>query len=399
MSQERGNGTTQPITDLNGNIELHFSLSEEELAGLDPSTLVVYKQSEDGSVTEYPGTYNWSEGTVSIAASHLCRFFLMGREGIPTERLSGNNRYATAAAISAKGWTTSENVILVSGENFPDALAATALAGLKKAPVLLTAKDALNSETLAEIKRLKAKTIWLIGGTGVISQAVEDQLKKDCTVRRIAGSSRYETAVKIGEQVRTDSADNSADSNSASIGFGDTAILCTGLNYPDALSIAPFAGKLIYPILFTGKDELNAQSQKALSDWRIKNVCLLGGSGVISEAVERTLKEMGIQATRLAGEDRYATSLAVAKYFAGPAAPYSQAALATGLNFPDALAGAALAAKGGYPVLLASPNAPAAQVRNYLQTLAPQKIYLCGGEQALPDKLRYDISLKAAAGL
>ncbi len=115
----------------------------------------------------------------------------------------------------------------------------------------------------------------------------------------------------------------------------------------------------------------------------------MGGSGVIPAGVEDTLKGLGIKVTRLAGNDRYETSLAIVKHFADPAAPYTKAALATGLNFPDALAGGALAAREGYPVLLVGSDAAAEQVRNYLQALLPETIYLYGGEKVIPDQLRY----------
>lgn len=83
----------------------------------------------------------------------------MAQKGIPTQRLSGANRYETAAAISRQGWKTADHILLVSGKDFPDALVATALAGCKDAPVLLTAKDQLTSETLVEIQRLQANEI------------------------------------------------------------------------------------------------------------------------------------------------------------------------------------------------------------------------------------------------
>lgn len=388
MTQENGSGTTQQLTQLNGNIDLHFRLKDEEIKGLDPSTLTVFKVADDGQVTQFPATYNYATGNLTITANHLCTFYIMGQEGLPTQRLSGDDRYATAAAISAQGWTTSDNVILAGGENFPDALAATALAGLKDAPVLLTGKDTLNSKTLAEIQRLKAKTIFVIGGTGVISQAIEDQLKKDYIVNRIYGADRYATAVKIGEQLRAEKP-------------SDTAILATGLNYPDALSIAPFAGKLHYPVLFTGNGALNEQTKQALTVWGVKNVYILGGTGAVSTEVENTLKALGVTVTRLAGSDRYQTSLAIAQHFADPAAPYTKASLATGLNFPDALTGAALAAKAGSPVLLVSPDASAGpdsaigQLRAYLQALAPSKIYIFGGTGVIPEGLKNQITLKA----
>lgn len=94
-------------------------------------------------------------------------------------------------------------------------------------------------------------------------------------------------------------------------------ILATGSNYPDALSIATFAGQYGLPILFTEKDSLNKYTAEALTKWGIKKVILIGGSGVISEKVENTLQnEYQLTVTRLSGEDRYLTSLEIAKYFA-----------------------------------------------------------------------------------
>jgi len=193
------NGQTANITRLNDEITLTFELSPEELAGIDPSTLIIYKQGDDGNITQLSGEFNWRTNSLSVSTSHLCTFFIMGQKGIPTQRLAGDNRYATSAAISVAGWQSSDNVILVSGEDFPDALAGTTLAGFKDAPVLLTAKDSLSSETLAELKRLKANNIYILGGTSVISKSVEDLLARDYTVTRIFGPSRYETAVKIGQ--------------------------------------------------------------------------------------------------------------------------------------------------------------------------------------------------------
>ena len=56
-------------------------------------------------------------------------------------RIEGTNRYEIAVAISKEGWTNSNYVILVTGEDFPDALCATPLASLYNAPILLTNKD------------------------------------------------------------------------------------------------------------------------------------------------------------------------------------------------------------------------------------------------------------------
>jgi len=309
------NGQTENITQLDGDITLTFQLNPEELEGIDPSTLIIYKQGEDGSITEFSGEFDWEQSSISFNTNHLCQFFVMGQEGIPTQRLAGDNRYATAAAISAQGWKTSDNVVLASGENFPDALAGSTLAGLKNAPILLTSKNSLPTETINEIKRLKPKTIYILGGEGVISAGVAATLTKDYTVVRAAGANRYETAAQIG-QIIVESKTGLVLSGA----LADTVILSTSLNFPDALSVAPFAEKYRLPILFTELDRLNATTKQALSDWGVKQVIITGGTAVIVQSVENMLKEeLNLTVTRVSGNDRYGTSLEIARYFEGVA--------------------------------------------------------------------------------
>lgn len=392
---QENNGETQNITQLNGEITLTFQLNPEEIEGIDPGTLIVYKQGDDGTIIELTGEFDWTNNTISVSTSHLCNFFLMGKEGIPAQRLFGENRYATAAAISAQGWETSDNVILADGENFPHALAGTALAGFKNAPALLTNRDNLPSETTFEIKRLKAKTIYILGGEGAISKAVEDGLSKDYTLVRIFGSDRCQTAVNIGQRIIDDRAREGTNNT-----VSDTIILSTGLDYPDALSAAPFAGQNGLPILFTEQNTLNSYTRQALIDWSIKKVIITGGTGVISEQIESILRdELGITVLRLSGLDRYLTSLEIVKYFEGylegnSGVGYKNAALVTGEDFPDALAGASLAAKGKYPILLASKDKISREVSEYLKGMNLEKIYIYGGKGAITDEVKDEVSLR-----
>jgi putative cell wall-binding protein len=399
------NGQTESISELNGEITLTFEFTPEELAGLDPSTLVVYKQGDDGSVTELSGEFDWQTNSLSVSTNHLCQFYIMGQAGIPAQRLAGNNRYATAAAISAQGWQRADNVVLVSGENFPDALAGTALAAALDAPVLLTARNSLNSETLTEIRRLQAKKIWILGGSGVITGQVEEMLARDYTVTRIAGASRFETAVKIGQAVlaaQSGGTRQGSRADSSTVLAADTVILATGFNYPDVLSVAPWAGQYGLPILFTEKESLHNLTEQALQEWSCKRVIICGGTGAISEQVESFLhNKMGLAVTRLSGADRYQTGLALARYFAGNGTgtvsgngqvSFKYAALATGENFPDALAGAALAAKLKMPVLLSGKDQVKPELKDYLQGLSLEKFYFIGGQAVLPDKVKEEIA-------
>lgn len=83
-------------------------------------------------------------------------------------RLSGQTRFDTAIAISQNGWKKSDYVILTNGFNYSNALGSAALSKKYDAPILLTNTDALNKAVDAEIARLGAQHVILLGGTDVI---------------------------------------------------------------------------------------------------------------------------------------------------------------------------------------------------------------------------------------
>ena len=92
-------------------------------------------------------------------------------------RLSGDNRYATAAAISQESYDKSDTVVLAYGMNYADALAGVPLAGNLDAPILLSNKDSISDETLNEIKRLGAKNVVILGEESVISENIVNTLE------------------------------------------------------------------------------------------------------------------------------------------------------------------------------------------------------------------------------
>jgi len=245
-------------------------------------------------------------------------------------RLAGNNRYATSVSICKNGWKSSNTVVLATGENFPDALSAAPLAAKYDAPILLTETNRLTSEVKDEIKRLGAGDVIIIGGTGAVSTQVENELlSMGVSCRRIFGKDRFETSVKISKE----------------LGAVDTAIIATGLNFPDALSIAPFAAAYQIPILLTDNSNIPDSVRNYISSTNVQHTIVVGGSGVISDVAKNSLPDP----QRLAGANRYQTNFQIISAFK---ADLSTAYFATGINFPDALAGAPLAAQRYSPVIL-----------------------------------------------
>jgi putative cell wall-binding protein len=277
------------------------------------------------------------------------------------KRLSGDDRYDTMAAIVSEAFTAGDTdaVIVATGENFPDALAASGLAGIADAPVILTEGGALSEQAQSTIEALEPTTVYIAGGTGSVSAAVEDALKglvdDPAQVIRASGDNRYLTALDIyakGKEAGT---------------WGTTAIIASGDNYADALSVSPYSFAEKAPIFLadpaTGLGSVTAETLGgALEAGEITHVIIAGGPGSVPDVVKVQLGyavgDFSIF-TRLYGDSRYDTSVEVANYAAANSAAlgFHQIAAATGENFPDALAGGAFAGRIGTVLLLVSDDA------------------------------------------
>lgn len=290
-----------------------------------------------------------------------------------TERLWGDNRYKTAVAISKSGWQKSDNVILVNGNNFPDALVGSSFAYLKDAPILITSSNKLDSNASSEIERLEVKNVYILGNNQSVSTDIENDLKQKYNVIRIGGTEVFDTAVKVGEEIRK-------------IKQFDTVVIASQGNFPDALAIAPFSAMKTMPILFSDKQSLRNDTMMALQEWGTKNVVIVGGTGVISDAIDSKLKSLGITVTRLAGQDRYDTALEIIKHFK-PAEGYKNISIATGESYPDALTGAVLAAKNNTPLVLVGKNSVKVNVSMYINNNTIDKACIFGGIGVVSEKV------------
>lgn len=282
-------------------------------------------------------------------------------------RLAGLDRYQTANEIAKSGWTTSTYAFLAYGENYPDALAAATLAKRHEAPILLTGQDAIPEETLATLKSLGVREVYIVGGTGVISQNIEKQLRdKQIMSSRLAGVDRYETAVRIAEK--------NFDSKKI--------IVTTGDDYADALSAGSVAGIENAVILLVPKDNLPESVKAYLAKHpNTEKTYVIGNTDIISDEVANQFPNM----ERITGADKYERNLNIVKKFE---ADFSQDGvyLATGENFADALTGTALAAKTKHPILLL-PNGTNIATSQYLSTKALTKLTALGGEAVVSNDM------------
>lgn len=187
--------------------------------------------------------------------------------GLVTERISGSNRYKTAAKIADMvAPTGTGEVILASGMNFPDALSAGAYAARRGIPILLTRGDRLSPEAAKAIEDLNASTTILIGGTGVLGSAIESAVPGAV---RIVGANRYSTSVEVAKY------------------FGPSSskvYVATGLQFADALSGAVLAAKTDSGILLVGTT-VHSTISGYLNDSTVDKIVIFGGEGAVSNVI------------------------------------------------------------------------------------------------------------------
>lgn len=193
-------------------------------------------------------------------------------------RVSGVDRYATSAAVSRASAAAHPSVAyVVSGEAFPDALSAGALAARTSgAPLLLTAQAFLPGPTDAELKRLAPASIVVVGGTAAVSDAVLTALRKDTTgsVTRISGSDRFQTSAAVAAAFPAGTA---------------SAFVASGADFPDALSGSAAAGTGGAPLLLTLGGAVPSGVAAQLKRIGPSHIAVVGGSAVISDGVQASL--------------------------------------------------------------------------------------------------------------
>ena len=306
-------------------------------------------------------------------------------------RISGKDRYETSVKISETGWKTSKYIVIASGRDFSDALCAVPLAKKYNAPIILTDGNTLSDETVSEIKRLGADTVYIAGGEGAVSgdilKILENKLGiKSSNIKRLYGKNRYETSISIAGEV----------------GIKDKIVIVYGKNYADALSIASIAAIKGMPIILTDKDSLPESINTYLTSnkGKITGAYIVGGQGAVSENVKGNVdKLIGITSKRLSGTTRYETNINALKEFENDNdIQFNTIYLAVGQGpkgneFADALSGAALAAMKNAPLILTYNELPKVAAE-YLKSKVTDKtiVVALGGEAAVPQKVLDDFN-------
>ncbi|WP_422772282.1 cell wall-binding repeat-containing protein [Plantactinospora sp. WMMC1484] len=268
-------------------------------------------------------------------------------------RLSGANRYGTASAVSKAHWATAadendprqfaESVVLSRSDLFADALGGAALAAAKQGPLLMTPPTELRTDVQAELQRVlpAGKTVYLLGGTGAISTAVENRIKAlGYLTKRLAGINRYSTSIATANEINP---------------TPDFVLAATGVNFPDALAAGAAAGSFNLPgygssavVVLTNDNTLTTDTRNYLDRvWGTSLIVGIGGQG--AKATE------SYGSYPLIGKNRFETALMTAWAFFGGT---NYVGVATGADWPDALSGGALMATINGPLLLTRGDQP-----------------------------------------
>ncbi len=211
----------------------------------------------------------------------------------------------------------------------------------------------------------------------------------DESLTRYAGPTRYDTAAAL---VR------------AGYPSADTVVLASGEVYADSLVATPLAADRDAPILITPGSSLNSKTSAQLARLKPQTLLVVGGPRSVSAAVVRdAARAAGLDPSdaskvrRIAGPDRYATALAVAREL--DPAPEQGVVLASGLGFADALSVAASAARSGEPILLTSDTGLQTAVRAYIDNGGNQRaVTVIGGTSIIPERVLSGLAYTRVGG-
>lgn len=293
-------------------------------------------------------------------------------------RLSGATRFDTSQAIVRSTALESPVAILANGFGYADALAASGLAGAYDAPLMLTDRYYVPDSVLVHLVAMGVTDIKLVGGTSVIDADVVQSLDlSGFTVERISGADRYATSKACADRVLSVQ------------GTIPGAFVVRGDAFADALAVSPLAYTQGMPVLLTTPTRLSAPTSAFLESNDVTQVVIAGGTSAVSAPVESSIAALNgatTVVTRQAGTTRYATARMVAEYGVAQGwNSWSFVGVATGANFPDALAGGIGCGRMGGVLLLTDPKTFSPDCRNALtaNVASIERVAIFGGTGAV----------------
>lgn len=311
---------------------------------------------------------------------------------LATRRLAGADRYGTATKIAEAafpGWDGVRAVVVASGEDaaLSDALAASTLTSILGAPLFLVQRDRVPDSVRDALSALASRVgtvpVVAVGGPGAVSDSCLSQvvtaLGPSVETKRVFGHDRYSTAAAVASLV----ASSGGGVSLALVVNGDPS---RGLvDAPAAAGIAAASGA---PLVYVSSDEVPPATQAALASLEASEVVVIGGAGVVSDRVSRSVGA----ADRWWGDNRYGTAAAVAVQ-ARERGFISVRSAVIARTVADAVASGQLSARDGGPLLLVSATAVPEETARFLSTVDPrvESVFLAGGAGAIPPTVESEL--------
>ncbi len=364
----------QDVGWMDGELDGGTALVEEDRGGVPIENGDEVEQTRDEDGTEQAKDADATGGLDGEATS-------AAHPDLEVTQYAGPNRYITNTWINQFRIMFGRPVFVATGTDFADALSVAPVAAKTGGLLVLTPPNEMPWQSHDLVKLAYPSKIYIIGGTGAVSQKVAKQLDWIAPVERIAGANRYETSYLILQKFFT--------------GTYKTAFVATGANFPDALSAAAAAGAKGAPVILVDgqrRTTMPAMPLQHMVDHGTERVVIVGGTGVVHQYIGDHIGDY-FPVRRLGGGDRYATNMLVNGYLneSYPVGTISELWLATGKNFPDALSAAGpaghtlrrLVLSNGtcipQPVVSGWIDAPGSQIKN---------VYLAGGSGVLSESVR-----------
>jgi putative cell wall-binding protein len=332
---------------------------------------------------------------------------------IKLARIAGDDRFGTNRAVNDAIWpegpTEPPVIYLTNGYTFPDALSAGPAAAHLGGAIVLTDGAELTPSMVQQITDAEPSRIVVVGGLGSMSARIEEQAVAiagaDATVRA-GGGDRYETSRLIAAdafcsvpaavpgletQPEADTLTGAAQQGAEEQASGEpvaaieecgagTALFATGRDFPDALAAGPAAAAADGPVILLPEGGADDATRALITSLGITTAAVIGGEASVSSAAYDTVSGSVANTSRVAGDGRYATSVAIADAFFDHSA---RAYVASGTGFPDALGSGPLAAAFDAPLFLSPVECLPEEVWQELLTLHSGYVTLIGGYASL----------------
>lgn len=284
-----------------------------------------------------------------------------------TVRLGGATATDTAVAVARQHEAAGSTVFLVNPGSGP-ALAAPALAGARRGPLLFTGKDSMAAAAMAELQRLAPSSVVVVGDTGAVSERVAQQVRDaGHDVQRIAGTNAYEAAANAHRETAP----------------GAALVYVTATDPATSAVASSLAALDGAPLLFAAAKDVPATTIQALRALAPQRIVLVGDATVAPKAVLTALTQVA-PTTRTAGSDAETTAASAAARYGTP----TGSVLATTVTREELLVAAAFAGSRRWPLLLTGHQSLGTPARDRLTTMKEPAGYLVGSPAGASSLIR-----------